>query len=134
MSLETSAMKTCPYCGAQYPDDAKMCATDHTSFDPPAKLPAPQPQEPQESQPTEYEFIPMSEAEEKMDLVSLMRCTTLVEADVAASRLRAAGIDAFIPDESLMQLTGWNLNAYGYVRVQVSPKDYNAAKELLSAE
>lgn len=32
----------------------------------------------------------------------------------------------------LMQEVGWNLNTYGYVRVQVPPKQYNAAKNLLA--
>lgn len=33
-----------------------------------------------------------------------------------------------------MQAVGWNFNTYGYVRVQVAPKDYESAKELLSGE
>jgi agmatine/peptidylarginine deiminase len=51
-----------------------------------------------------------------------------------ASWLRAAGITPFLPDERLMQAVGWNFNTYGYVRVQVAPKDYESAKELLSGE
>jgi hypothetical protein len=39
---------------------------------------------------------------------------------------------AVIPDQFLMQNVGFNLNTYGYVRIQVSPKDYEAAKEVLS--
>jgi putative signal transducing protein len=49
-----------------------------------------------------------------------------------ATRLQAAGIETFLPDESLMQVIGWNLNTYGYVRVQIAPKDYDAAKDLLT--
>jgi hypothetical protein len=47
------------------------------------------------------------------------------------SRLRAAAIEAFIPDQCLMQTIGFNLNTFGYVRVQVTPKDYERAKALL---
>jgi hypothetical protein len=68
-----------------------------------------------------------------MDLVTLIRCRTLTEADLIVSELRGAGISAFIPDEFLSQTVLWNLNTYGYVRVQVSPKDYASAKEFLLA-
>jgi len=51
---------------------------------------------------------------------------------MVACRLRAAGIQTFIPDENLMQAIAWNFNTYGFVRVQISPKDYEAAKDLLS--
>jgi hypothetical protein len=47
--------------------------------------------------------------------------------------LRAAGIEAFIPDEFLMQAAAFNPNMIGYVRVQVAPKDYEAARDLLTA-
>ena len=67
------------------------------------------------------------------DLVVLTRCRTLLEAELIVSRLDAAGIYAFIPDQFLMQAVTWNLNTYGYVRIQVSPKDYAAAKEFLLA-
>ena len=61
-----------------------------------------------------------------------MKCRTLVEADLVVSRLQAAGIQTFLPDEILMQTIAWNVNTYGYVRVQVAPKDYVAARELLT--
>ena len=67
-----------------------------------------------------------------MDLVTLVRCRTLVAADKVVSRLRAARITAFLPDESLMQTVAWNVSTYGYVRVQVSPEDYDSARNLLS--
>ena len=65
------------------------------------------------------------------DLVVLMTCRTLLEADMIVGRLDAAGITAFIPDQFLMQTIAWNLNTYGFVRVQVSPSDYEAAKNFL---
>ncbi len=46
------------------------------------------------------------------------------------SRLRASGISAFLPGEHLMQAMGLNGNTFGYIRVQVSLKDYEAAREL----
>jgi len=30
-----------------------------------------------------------------------------------------------------MQMIGWNLNTFGYVRVQVTPKDFEAGRALL---
>ena len=66
------------------------------------------------------------------DLVNLLTCRTLEEADLLVAQLETAGIPAFIPDQFLLQNVGFNLNTYGYVRIQVSPKDYEAAKELLS--
>ncbi len=67
----------------------------------------------------------------QQDLVVLMTCRTLLEADMIVTRLDAADIPAFIPDQFLMQTISWNLNTYGFVRVQVSPKDYEAAKNFL---
>jgi hypothetical protein len=122
-------MKTCPYCGKEYSDEATMCPTDHTPFDQPVEPPAPEPQ-----QVAEDEFPPLTEAQKRLNLVTLIRCATLPEADIIAGRLRAAGIDVFIPDESFMQFAGGYQNAFGYIRVQVSPRDYDAAKKLISAE
>jgi hypothetical protein len=124
-------MKKCSYCGAEYSDDAVMCAIDHTPFERHSEHlsePPPLP-EPKRS---EYEFPPLSLADRQKDLVTLVTCRTLAEADLIVSRLRAARIKTFLPDESLMQVIGWNLNTYGYVRVQIAPKDYDAARELLS--
>jgi len=109
-------LKTCSYCGAEYPDDAVECAIDHTPFERPTLRPEP-------NQP---------ENDRQDDLVTVVTCDTLVKADLIVSRLRAAGIETFLPDETLMQVVAWNLNTYGYVRVQVARRDYDAAKALLS--
>jgi len=122
-------MKKCSYCGAEYPDDAVMCAIDHTSFETPSEPSSPPP--PELKQP-EYDFAPLAEGDRQKDLVTLLACRTLGEADMVVSRLRAAKIEAFLPDESLMQTVGWNFNTFGYVRVQIAPKDYDAAIDLLS--
>jgi hypothetical protein len=120
-------MKKCPYCGAEYPDDAEVCAIDQTPLErPSAPPPAKKPKQ------TEYDFVPLSEADYRNDWVTLARCRTLLAADMVAAVLRAAGIEAFLPDECLMQSVGWNVNTYGYVRIQVSPEDYVSARNLLA--
>ncbi|MGA3266184.1 MAG: DUF2007 domain-containing protein [Verrucomicrobiota bacterium] len=125
-------MKKCPYCGTEYPDDVVMCAIDHTPFERPAPPPPPRPKTLPIAETAQYDFQPISEADRQKDLVTLVSCGTLPEADVIVSRLQAAGITAFVPDETLMQVMGGNLNAVGYVRVQIAPKDYEAATNLLA--
>jgi hypothetical protein len=78
-----------------------------------------------------FESASLSAEDQQRDFVTLVKCPTLVEADLVASQLRAAGIEPFLPDESLMQMIGWNLNTFGYVRVQVTPKDFEAGRALL---
>jgi hypothetical protein len=78
-----------------------------------------------------WEFGKLTPEEMKLDVVTLLTCRNIVEADVVVGRLDAVGIPAFIPDEFLMQAMAWNVNAFGYVRVQVSPSDYERAKTFL---
>ncbi|HEX5400028.1 MAG TPA: DUF2007 domain-containing protein [Verrucomicrobiae bacterium] len=122
-------MKKCPYCGAEYADDTLMCPVDHTSFERPRESPTTP--SPAASNRPEFDFPPLSPEDQMKDLVTAVTCRTLAEADLIVSRLRAAGIEAFLPDECLMQTIGWSFNTYGFVRVQISPKDYDAARELL---
>ena len=67
----------------------------------------------------------------QMHLTTLVVCRTLAEADTIVSVLAGAGISTVIPDEYLMQAACWNLNTYGFVRVQIAPKDYENAAGLL---
>src|ERR1700733_6021164 len=123
-------MKKCDYCGRENDGAAVHCRECGTEF-PRAEIPAPLP--PEKPAGPEYEFASLSADERNQDLVNLVRCRTLLEADMLVSRLEAAGIPAFIPDQNLVQMVAWNVNTYGYVRVQVSPKDYDAARELITA-
>jgi hypothetical protein len=105
-------MKECSYCGRENPDDAANCSG--CGLD-------------------EFKSAPVAEVATPDDLVLLTTCTTLPEADVLVSRLGAAGIKAFIPDEYLMQNMSINPGAFGFVRVEVSQENYPAAKDLLEA-
>jgi Putative prokaryotic signal transducing protein len=128
-------MKHCAYCGKENTDDAvacRECGTEEFKEAPLVDKPA-EPVTPEaESASTELEFLTPTPQEMEMALVNLARCRTLGEADLLVAQLEAADIPAFIPDQFLMQNIGFNLNTYGFVRIQVSPKDYEAAKEVLS--
>jgi hypothetical protein len=125
-------MNKCSYCGAEYCDDVLECPIDHTPLVEKRHVPKPDSSPPSGPKRPEYEFIPLSTADRQQDLVTLVTCRTLLAADMVVSRLRAAGIPTFIPDEFLMQTVGFNFNTFGYVRVQVAPRDYDAARDLLS--
>ena len=55
----------------------------------------------------------------------------MLEADFLRARLESEGMAVFIPDENLMATAAWALNEYGYIRVQVAPKDYERARMFL---
>lgn len=129
---ETDSMKKCSYCGAEYPDDAVMCPIDRTRFDRPVETPLAKPDAPVETSGPKYHFPPLSASDMQKDFVTLVSCGTLSEADLIVGRLEVAGINAFIPDAMVMQMMTGDQNAFGYIRVQVAPKDYDSAKELLS--
>jgi 4-amino-4-deoxy-L-arabinose transferase-like glycosyltransferase len=68
---------------------------------------------------------------DQADWVTITTCQSIAEADLLASDLRAAGFEVLIPDEAVMQNAAWNLNTYGYLRVQVHAKDLTEARGLL---
>jgi hypothetical protein len=109
-------MKQCAYCGGENEDAAVRCQECGTEECKTEKAPAKQ----------THELDPQDE------LVTLLSKQRLADADLAVSRLEAAGIDGFIPDQHLMQTIGFNLNTFGYVRVQVRRRDLKRAEELLS--
>ena len=129
-------MKNCAYCGKENDDDAvscRECGTEEFKGLPPVEKPVEPVTPEQEVASPRLEFMTPTPQEMRMDLVNLIRCRTLGEADLLVAQLETAGIPALIPDQFLMQNVGFNLNTYGYVRIQVSPKDYEAAREFLSA-
>ena len=105
-------MKECAYCGGRNEEDAVRCSgcgTDEFKTDKPVEPPKLDAQE---------------------ELATAFSCQRLADADLIVGRLEAAGIKTFMPDEFLMQTIGFNLNSYGYVRIQVRRKDYASAREL----
>ena len=107
-------MKKCTYCGQESADDTVNCSgcgLNEFESDQPA---------------------PVEKMDDQEELVTLISCQKLIDADLVATKLGSAGIEAFIPDQYLMQSIGFNLNTYGYVRVQVHRKDYANAKDLLA--
>ena len=108
-------MKECAYCGGENYDAAVRCSgcgTDKFMTDAAAGAPRLAGQE---------------------EFVTAFTCQRLTDTDIMVGRLGAAGIETFVPDEFLMQTIGFNLNTYGYVRVQVRRKDYESARELCAA-
>jgi hypothetical protein len=122
-------VKTCTYCGRQNEDTAEQCAecasVEFRDSNVPPLIDLP----PDES-PTTIEFETLKKEDVNYSWVTLLRCQQLLEADIIAGRLRAAGILVFIPDEFLMQTIS---NTYGFIRLQVSPSQYEAARELLQS-
>lgn len=125
-------MKKCDYCGKENTDDAIHCRECGTEFKSPASVDTAAEPETPEFAAEKLQFVTPTPEEMEKHLVTLLRCRTLVEADLLAARLESAGIRTFLPDQFLMQSVGWNLNTFGFVRIQVSPQDYEAAKEFLS--
>ena len=120
-------MKPCAYCGRENLEDATRCCDCGTvewnmsalkvslTIKPPYVFPQRE----------------LTREQMQMHLTTLVVCRTLAEADTIVSVLAGAGISAVIPDEYLMQAACWNLNTYGFVRVQIAPKDYENAAGLL---
>ena len=122
-------MKRCAYCGRENSTDATHCVECGTELGDEIASVRSSGLRPIR----EFEFRGLTAEESQQDLVTLLRCRTLAEADLIVCRLASSGIQALIPDEYLMQAICWNLNTYGYVRVQIPPRDYQAAVELLTA-
>jgi hypothetical protein len=66
------------------------------------------------------------------NLVTVMACSTLWEAELAGSRLDSDGIYVFLKDGHTVNMNWLLSNAVGGVKVQVSEGDLEKAKEILS--
>ena len=126
-------MKICSYCGRENQDDARQCCECATEF----KTSALQPPMPSEVAPqipaVAWTFATLSEADRNKDIVTLLTCPTLPEADLVLNHLAGAGIEAFIPDEFAVQNAAFVGMAPVSVRVQVAASDYDSAKEFMNA-
>jgi hypothetical protein len=136
-------MNTCALCGWENGDEAMHCiecgSTDFRKTKAPTARTAPPPLPSAFSQAITLpaggqsilDFEALKPDEINNTWVTLMRCRTLVEADLIATRLQAAEIPVFIPDEFLMQAISWAVNTYGFVRLRVPPSKYQAARAAL---
>jgi hypothetical protein len=137
-------LKTCSYCGRENADDVTHCRECGSAEFAGKKIEA-EPDVPTAAVLRDEEgmrgeangagsiqFEALKENELNNTWVTLVRCGNLVEADLVATRLQAAEIPVFIPDEFLMQAIAFNVNTYGFVRVQVPPSHYEAARAVLT--
>lgn len=128
--LVSDTPTVCEWCGRENAAGSVNCHECGTSLKRPKVKPEVQ-LKIAEPDPTRWQFRRLTADEMKLDLVTLLTCRSIVEADVVVSQLRSIGISAFIPDEFVAQAMAWNVNGLGYVRVQVSPADYERAKDFL---
>ncbi|HEY0457423.1 MAG TPA: hypothetical protein VGE41_13715 [Verrucomicrobiae bacterium] len=127
-------MKICSHCGRENEDRADKCEacgqetfTTHMASGPVVDPNIATAQSDSKHR-IFYEFMPLKPQDQNKDLVTLLKCYTLAEADSVVNCLEAAGIAVFEPDQVA------NLGNVGSVRVQISPKDYEAAREVLTQE
>jgi hypothetical protein len=66
-------------------------------------------------------------------LITVASCKSLVEADLIVSRLHAAEIPAFLPDESLTVAAWAPVDKFGAIRIQVPTRFLDSATLLLTS-
>ncbi len=105
-------MKTCSYCGTENPDEASVCRVCHAAFAPPE---------------------PLSEDAGSANLVTVFSAFNPADAQLARSRLDAAGFHAVVMNElSALSMDGYALAAGG-ILVQVPESEAADAREFLNA-
>jgi hypothetical protein len=92
--------------------------------------PEPQPGDPPEPE-TEEEGDFENGVLESRELVVIDRFRDLIPAQLAQGALKSAGIDSVLRDENLVRLDWFWSNLIGGVRLEVEPKDADAALEIL---
>lgn len=118
-------MKRCVQCGAENADTAAVCSACGQTLASTAMA------APSSIDTVQYQFVDLHPEEKDNDLITLLTCPTLPEADVVVSHLEAAGIPASTPDEYKMLAAPWDLIKVKNFRVQIPPEHYEAAKEVL---
>lgn len=118
-------MKHCVECGTENADTAAVCTACGASL---ATSAAPGLAS---IETVTYEFATPNPEDRDKDLVTLLTCPTLPEADLVVSHLEAAGIPASTPDEYKMLAAPWDLIGVERFRVQIPPEHFEAAKEIL---
>jgi hypothetical protein len=117
-------MKQCSECGTENTDAATVCSQCGKLLDVVG-------QGPSSIDRVQYQFVDLTPGDQDNDLVTLLTCPTLPEADVVVSHLEAAGIPASLPDEYKMLAAPWDLIKIKNFRVQIPPEHYDSAKEVL---
>jgi hypothetical protein len=82
----------------------------------------------------EYEIPSLPPQGADRDLVTIVKCTTPLEADRVVKKLKQARIVARIPDKLGIALSaGADLvNCYPHIRIKIAREDYSAARQLLT--
>ena len=120
-------MKICTLCGAENEDTATVCNKCGSPFS--SGVP-PKPR----LQTDRYQFAAFDPADKDSDLVTLLTCPTLPEADLVVSLLESSGIPASNPDAYRMVSGPFELDQLYKFRVQVPPEHFETAREFLLAE
>jgi hypothetical protein len=119
-------MKHCPNCGAEHPDDVTECPIG---------------QNPPGSEQTvifskkgirrsRYDIPPLPVGKKQSDWVTILTPNDELETNIVMGRLKASGIEARL---EVSRVGGW-AGANEMKCVQVRPKDYDGARELLNAD
>lgn len=129
-------MKRCPYCGAKYPNDALVCATDGTDLediDPPKMTPPPESQEAAEfsSIPTPDGQNPDSEAPEGFVVLGAF---DPLDADRMLQQFMQANIRFQIDRVERPVMTRGAYRNMGLIEIFIYKDDYDPAVKIMSAD
>jgi len=121
-------VKKCSYCGAEYSDATAECSIDHEPLVPDAPAPS---QHTKEQKDLEHiiEIRPLTPTEKQNEWLTIVTPHDNFEANIVMGRLRSSGIEARLHASVIGGWLGKQIQTF----VQVRPKDYDAAKDLLSA-
>src|SRR3954467_8781614 len=104
-------MKACAYCGRDNDDSVTRCREcGQENFQSKSVHPVAQSEESVSSEAFQPRLL--SDEERQQAFVTLKTCRTVDEASLLQAQLKAAGIEAFLPDEALMSTLAWNTNGF----------------------